>query len=273
MCALWNWTKDWISFTALFCRNYFGGVWLMLQFLYNQSISLVCIASSEWNMLPVTVGIWQGCTLSWFCFNFLWLEYRLNYGPHMLRGLGTMGFHLFADAFVWLASSSQDFLQAFGEFPAGCEASGIRVPSILRPQFLTREKHFALSAWVRSETTLALGGRVQASWGLVHNWGRIGVWDWQADHWSFSYYAVTLPAHCGEERGGPESKALNLSVDLHSKSHLCSWALDHDQRTVSKIQAAIMAFLLRVARHSFRDRVRISVTRRELGISADPSHQ
>ncbi|TWW64333.1 hypothetical protein D4764_03G0013410 [Takifugu flavidus] len=59
----------------------------------------------------------------------------------------------------------------------------------------------------------------------------------------------------------------DLLVDLRSYPHLWSWSpWVMTERTRSRVQAAEMSFLLRVAELSLRDRVRSSAIREEVGV-------
>lgn len=73
---------------------------------------------------------------------------------------------------------------------------------------------------------LAPGGRVQVSWGLVHPWVKIGVWDQQVD-----WYSIYFHHDCFGEKGAhPKCKAVNLLFDLCFNPCPRSQALGHDQR-------------------------------------------
>ncbi|KAI3362770.1 hypothetical protein L3Q82_001822 [Scortum barcoo] len=81
-------------------------------------------------------------------------------------------------------------------------------------------------------------------------------------------YAVGVPDRRGEE--GAEPKGVKLSI-YRSIYRVPTLTYGHElwvmtERTRSRIQAAEMSFLRRVAGRSLRDRVRSSVTREELGV-------
>ncbi|KAI3352723.1 hypothetical protein L3Q82_019304 [Scortum barcoo] len=107
----------------------------------------------------------------------------------------------------------------------------------------------------------------------------------QADWCSVRSYAVGVPDRRGEEGAESKGEALDLPVNLRAPTLTYGhelWVMT--ERTRSRIQAAEMSFLRRVAGRSLRDRVRSSVTREELerrcsrhvppggGLGEDPGH-
>ena len=106
---------------------------------------------------------------------------------------------------------------------------------------------------------------VQVHRGLVREWGDNGTWDSPENRSSGVGIAFALPHRCDEKRAEPEGKALDLPVIFVPTliyGHEC-WVMT--QRTRSRVQAAKMGFLRRVAGVSLRDRVRSSVILEGLG--------
>ncbi|KAK3529745.1 hypothetical protein QTP86_003010 [Hemibagrus guttatus] len=96
--------------------------------LYDQSRSLVRIASSKSDLFPVHVGLRQGCPLSPVLFIVFMdrisrssQEEGVQFGDHRISAL------LFADDVVLLAPSSQDLQRALGRFAAECDVAEMRI--------------------------------------------------------------------------------------------------------------------------------------------------
>ncbi|KAK3555566.1 hypothetical protein QTP86_022023 [Hemibagrus guttatus] len=122
--------------------------------LYNQSRSLVCIASCKSDLFPVHVGLRQGCPLSPVLFIVFMdrisrrsqgLE-GIRFGDHRISSL------IFADDVVLLAPSSLDLQHALGRFAAECEAAGMRVSTSKSEAMVLDRKKVAC--------TLQVGGEV-----------------------------------------------------------------------------------------------------------------
>ncbi|KAK3528573.1 hypothetical protein QTP70_003741 [Hemibagrus guttatus] len=111
--------------------------------LYNQSRSLVRIASCKSDLFPVHVGLRQGCPLSPVLF-IVFMD-RISRRSQGLEGV-QFGDHkisllIFADDVVLLAPSSLNLQHALGHFAAECEAAGMRVStSNSEAMVLDREK-------------------------------------------------------------------------------------------------------------------------------------
>ncbi|KAI3353065.1 hypothetical protein L3Q82_019630 [Scortum barcoo] len=206
--------------------------------LYDRSRSLVRIAGSKSDLFPVHVGLRQGCPLSPVLFIiFMDRISRRSQGPEGVRfGNHRISSLLFADDVVLMASSGQDLQHVLERFAAECEAAGMRIST-------SKSEAMVLD---RKRVACALSRRIGAA---------------------SSSYAVGVPDRRGEE--GAESKKAKLSI--YRSIYVPTLTYGHElwvmtERTRSRIQAAEMSFLRRVAGRSLRDRVRSSVTREELGV-------
>ncbi|KAK3520514.1 hypothetical protein QTP70_024128 [Hemibagrus guttatus] len=132
-----------------------------VQSLYNQSRSLICIASCKSDLFPVHVGLRQGCPLSPILFSIFMdrisrrsqgLE-GVQFGDHRISSL------LFADDVVLLAPSSQDLQRALGCFAAECEAAGMRTS--------TSKSEAVILDWKKEACTLQVGEEFLSSSGGV----------------------------------------------------------------------------------------------------------
>ncbi|KAK3528006.1 hypothetical protein QTP86_013119 [Hemibagrus guttatus] len=131
-----------------------SGLLRAVRSLYNQSRSLVRIASCKSDLFPVHVGLRQGCPLSPVLFVVFMdrisrrsqgLE-GVRFGDHRISSL------IFADDVVLLASSSLDLQHALGRFAAECEAAGMRVSTSKSEAMVLDRKKVAC--------TLQVGGEV-----------------------------------------------------------------------------------------------------------------
>ncbi|KAK3566946.1 hypothetical protein QTP86_006763 [Hemibagrus guttatus] len=128
--------------------------------LYNWSRSLVRIASCKSDLLPVHVGLRQGCPLSPVLFIVFMdrismrsqgLE-AVRFGDHRISSL------IFADDVVLLAPSSLDLQHALGRFAAECEAAGMRVS--------TSKSEAMVLDWKKVACTLRWRGGPSSSGGV-----------------------------------------------------------------------------------------------------------
>ncbi|KAK3535777.1 hypothetical protein QTP70_021095, partial [Hemibagrus guttatus] len=119
--------------------------------LYDQSRSLVRIASCKSELFPVHVGLRQGCPLSPLLFIVFMdrisrcsqgLE-GVQFGDHRISSL------LFADD-ILLAPSSQDLQCALGCFAAECEAAGMRISTSKSEAMVLDRKKVACTLQARS---------------------------------------------------------------------------------------------------------------------------
>ncbi|KAK3561342.1 hypothetical protein QTP86_030646 [Hemibagrus guttatus] len=235
--------------------------------LYNRSRSLVRIASCKSDLFPVHVGLRQGCPLSPVLFIVFMdrisrrsqgLE-GVRFGDHRISSL------IFADDVVLLAPSSLDLQHALGHFAAECEAAGMRVSTSKSEAMVLDRKKVAC--------TLQVGGEVLPQ---VEEFKYLGVlftsegrMDREIDRRIGAAAAVMRSMY----RFFVVKKELSRKAKLliYQSIYVPTLNYGHElwvmtERVRSRIQAAEMSFLRRVAGRSLRDRVRSSVTREELGV-------
>ncbi|KAK3568587.1 hypothetical protein QTP86_009401 [Hemibagrus guttatus] len=189
--------------------------------LYDQSTSLVYIASCKSDLFPVHVGLQQDCPLSQVLF-VVFMD-RISRCSQGLEGV-QFGDHrisllLFADDVVLLAPSSQDLQRALGHFPAECEVAGMRIS--------TSKSEAMVLDWKKVAFTLQVGGEFLPQ---VEEFKYLGVlftsegrMDREIDRWIGAAAAVMWSMYQSvlvkkELRG----EALDLPVNLRSYSHLWS---------------------------------------------------
>ncbi|KAL7836057.1 hypothetical protein SRHO_G00284040 [Serrasalmus rhombeus] len=238
-----------------------------IQALYKQSRSLVRMAGSKSDFFPVRVGLRQGCPLSPILFIiFMDRISRRSQGMEGVRfGDLRVTSLLFAEDVVLLGTSGRELQLSLDRFAAECDAAGMRIStSKSEAMVLTRE---------RVESPLWVGDELLP----------------QVEE--FKYLGVLFTSDGTREReidrrigaGSAVMRALYRSVvvkkELSHKARLSIyWSIyvptltyGHElwvmtERTRSRIQAAEMSFLRRVAGLSLRDRVRSSVIREGLGV-------
>ena len=235
--------------------------------LYDRCQSLVRIAGSKSDSFPVRVGLRQGCPLSPILFiTFMDRISRCSRGVEGIRFGGLrIGSLLFADDVVLLASSSHDLQLSLERFAAGCEAAGMRISASKSETMVLSRK--------RVECPLRVGDEVLP----------------QVEE--FKYLGILFTSEGRMEReidrrigaASAVMRVLRRSVvvkrELSRKAKLSIyWSIyvptltyGHElwvvtERTRSRIQAAEMSFLRRVAGLSLRDRVRSSVIREGLRV-------
>ncbi|KAK3530107.1 hypothetical protein QTP86_014770 [Hemibagrus guttatus] len=235
--------------------------------LYNQSRSLVRIASCKSDLFPVHVGLQQGCPLSPVLFIVFmdrtsWYSQGLEgvrFGDHRISSL------IFADDVVLLASSGLDLQHALGRFAAECEAAGMRVSTSKSEAMVLERKKVAC--------TLQVGGEVLPQ---VEEFKYLGVlftsegrMDREIDRRIGAAAAVMRSMYQSVVVKKELSQKAKLSI--YQSIYVPTLTYGHElwvmtERVRSRIQAAEMSFLRRVAGHSLRDKVRSSVTWEELGV-------
>ncbi|KAL0184943.1 hypothetical protein M9458_020639, partial [Cirrhinus mrigala] len=157
---------------------------------------------------------------------------------------------LFADDVVLLASSNQDLQQALGRFAVQCEAAGMGIST-------SNRKRVACPLQVGVESLPQVE---------EFNEGRM---EREIDRRIGAASAVTRSLY----RSVVVKKELSCKAKLsiYRSIYVPTLTYGHElwvmtERIRSRIQAAEMSFLRRVAGRSLRDRVRSSVTREELGV-------
>ncbi|KAK3548003.1 hypothetical protein QTP70_001912 [Hemibagrus guttatus] len=238
-----------------------------VQSLYNRSRSLVRIASCKSDLFPVHVGLRQGCPFSPVLFIVFMdrisrrsqgLE-GVRFGDHRISSL------IFADDVVLLAPSGLDLQHALGRFAAECEAAGMRVSTSKSEAMVLDRKKVAC--------TLQVGGEVLPQVEefkylgvLFTSEGRMGR---EIDRRIGAAAAVMRSMYRSVVVKKELSRKAKLSI--YQSIYIPTLTYGHEllvmtERVRSRIQAAEMSFLRRVAGCSLRDRVRSSVTREELGV-------
>ncbi|KAK3526405.1 hypothetical protein QTP70_025434 [Hemibagrus guttatus] len=231
------------------------------------SRSLVRIASCKSNLFPVRVRLWQGCPFSPVLFIVFMdrisrrsqgLE-GVQFGDHRISSL------LFADHVVLLAPSSLDLQRALGCFAAECEVAGMRISTSKSEAMVLDRKKVAC--------TLQVGGEFLPQ---VEEFKYLGVlftsegrMDCEIDRRIGAAAAVMRPMYRSVVVKKELSRKAKLSI--YQSIYIPTLTYGHElwvmtERIRSRVQAAEMNFLRRVAGRSLRDRVRSSVTREVLGV-------
>ncbi|KAK3528646.1 hypothetical protein QTP70_006351 [Hemibagrus guttatus] len=244
-----------------------GSLLRAVRSLYNRSRSLVRIASCKSDLFPVHVGLRQGCPLPPVLFIVFMdrisrrsqgLE-GVRFGDHRISSL------IFADDVVLLASSGLDLQHALGHFAAECEAAGMRVSTSKSEVMVLDRKKVAC--------TLQVGGEVLPQ---VEEFKYLGVlftsegrMDREIDRRIGAAAAVMRSMYRSVVVKKELSRKAKLSI--YQSIYVPTLTYGHElwvmtERVRSRIQAAEMSFLRRVAGRFLRDRVRSSVTREELGV-------
>ncbi|KAK3538434.1 hypothetical protein QTP86_002334, partial [Hemibagrus guttatus] len=234
--------------------------------LYNRSRSLVRIASCKSDLFRVHFGLRQCCPLSPVLFTVFMdrisrrsqgLE-GVRFGDHRISPL------TFADDVVLLAPSTLDLQHALGCFAAECEAAGMRVS--------TSKSEAMVLDWKNVACTLQVGGvlpqveEFKYLWVFFMSEGRM---DREIDRRIGAAAAVMRSMYRSVVVKKELSRKAKLSI--YQSIYVPTLTYGHElwvmtKRVRSRIQVAEMSFRLRVAVRSFRDRVRSSVTREELGV-------
>ncbi|TWW67452.1 R2DM Retrovirus-related Pol polyprotein from type II retrotransposable element [Takifugu flavidus] len=236
--------------------------------LYDRCQSLVRIAGSKSNSFPVRVGLRQGCPLSPILF-IIFMD-RISRCSHGVEGIWfgdlRIASLLFADDVVLLASSARDLQLSLDRFAAACEAAGMRISTSKSEAMVLDRKKVECLLRVKEEIlpqveefkylgSCTSGGRMEREIDR-----RIGVAS-----------AVMRTLHRSVVVKRELSRKAKLSI--YRSIFVPTLTYGHElwvmtERTRSRVQAAEMSFLRRVAGLSLRDRVRSSAIREELGVES-----
>ncbi|CAM4608815.1 unnamed protein product [Leuciscus chuanchicus] len=265
--AVEHWTSSIPSPGVLWEYGVRGPLLRAVLSLYDRSRSLVRIAGSKSDLFPVHVGLWQDCPLSPVLFViFMDRISRRSQGPEGVRfGDHTISSLLFADDVVMLATSGQDLQHALGQFAAECEAAGMRISTSKSEAMVLSRKRVACPLQVGGEFLPQVEefmylGVLFMSEGRMHREidRRIGA---ASAVMRSMYRSVVVKKELS--RKAKLSIYRSIYVPTLTYGHEL-WVIT--ERTRSRIQAAEISFLRRVAGRSLRDRVRSSVTREELRV-------
>ena len=172
---------------------------------------------------------------------------------------------LFADDVVLLAPSSQELQLSLGQFAAACEAAGMTISTSKSEAMVLDRK--------RVECPLQVGEEVLPQ---VEEFKYLGVlftsdgtMEREIDRRIGAASAVMRTLYSSVVVKKELSRKAKLSI--YRSIFVPTLTYGHElwvvtERTRSRVQAAEMSFLRRVAGFSLRDRVRSSVIREELGV-------
>ncbi|KAI3355481.1 hypothetical protein L3Q82_018317 [Scortum barcoo] len=191
----------------------------------------------------------------------------VRFGNHRISSL------LFADDVVLLASSSQDLQRVLERFAAECEAAGMRISTSKSEAMVLDRKRVACP--------LRVGGEVLPQ---VEEFKYLGVlftsegkMEREIDRRIGAASAVMRSVYrtvVVKKELSPKGEALDLPVNLRLPTLTYGhelWVMT--ERTRSRIQAAEMSFLRRVAGRSLRDRGGVpGMSHREEASGEDPGH-
>lgn len=238
-----------------------------IRSLYNQSESCVRILGTKSSTFPVGVGLRQGCPLSPVLFVvFMDRISRRSRGEESVRfGDLRIASLLFADDVVLLASSDRDLQHALERFAAECEAAGMRVSTSKSEAMVLCRKTVDCSLRVGNESL----PQVKEFKYLGVLFTSEGRREREIDRRIGAASAVMRALHRTVVVKRELSRKAKLSI--YWSIYVPTLTYGHElwvvtERTRSRIQAAEMSFLRRVAGLSLRDRVRSSDIRRELGV-------
>ena len=238
-----------------------------IRSLYKQSESCVRILGTKSSTFSVGVGLRQGCPLSPILFViFMDRISRRSRGEESVRfGDLRIASLLFADDVVLLATSDRDLQHALGRFAAECEAVGMRVSTSKSEAMVLCRKTVECSLRVGSEL-LPQAKEFKYLGVLFTSEGKM---EREMDRRIGAASAVMRALYRSVVVKKELSRKAKLSI--YRSIYVPTLTYGHElwvvtERTRSRIQAAKMSFLRRVAGLSLRDKVRSSDIRRELGV-------
>ena len=228
-----------------------------IRSLYHRSQSLVRIASSKSDPFPVRVGLRQGCPLSPVLF--ITFMDRISRRSHAVEGVrfGDLRIPslLFADDVVLLASSNSDLQLSLGRFAAECEAAGMKISTSKSEAMVLSRKRVDCPLQVGGESLL----QVEEFKYLGVLFTSEGKMEREIDRRIGAASAVMRALRQSVVDKRELSQKAKLSI--YRSIYVPTLTYGHEvwvvtERTRSRIQAAEMSFLRRVAGLSLRDRVR-----------------
>ncbi|TWW53877.1 R2DM Retrovirus-related Pol polyprotein from type II retrotransposable element [Takifugu flavidus] len=237
--------------------------------LYDRCQSLVRIAGSKSNSFPVRVGLRQGCPLSPILFiTFMDRISRCSHGVEGVR-FGDLRIRslLFADDVVLLASSARDLQLSLDRFAAACEAAGMKISTSKSEAMVLNRKKVECLLRVKEEI-LPQVEEFKYLGVLFTSEGRM---EREIDRRIGAVSTVMRTLHRSVVVKRELSRKAKLSI--YRSIFVPTLTYGHElwvmtERTRSRVQAAEMSFLRRVAGLSLRDRVRSSAIREELGVES-----
>uniref|UniRef100_A0A8C6M1L2 Reverse transcriptase domain-containing protein n=1 Tax=Nothobranchius furzeri TaxID=105023 RepID=A0A8C6M1L2_NOTFU len=226
--------------------------------LYDRCQSLVRIAGSKSGSFPVRAGLRHGCPLSPILF--ITFMDRISRHSQGVEGIRFAGLRirslLFADDVVLLASSERDLQLSLERFAAECEAAGMRISSSKSETMVLIRKRVECLLWVRDEV-LPQVEEFKYLRVLVTSEGKL-------EH-EIDWHIGAASAVVKRELSQKAKLSFYRSIYVPTLTYGYElWVVT--ERTRSRIQAAEMSFLRRVAGLSLRDRVRSLVIREGLGV-------
>ncbi|TWW73592.1 R2DM Retrovirus-related Pol polyprotein from type II retrotransposable element [Takifugu flavidus] len=237
--------------------------------LYDRCQSLVRIAGSKSNLFPVRVGLRQGCPLSPILF-IIFMD-RISRCSHGVEGIRfgdlRIASLLFADDVVLLASSARDLQLSLDRFAAACEAAGMRISTSKSEAMVLDRKKVECLLRVKEEI-LPQVEEFKYLGVLFTSEGRMRR---EIDRRIVAASTIMRTLHRSVVVKRELSRKAKLSI--YRSIFVPTLTYGHElwvmtERTRSRVQAAEMSFLRRVAGLSLRDRVRSSAIREELGVES-----
>ena len=244
-----------------------GSLLRAIQSLYAQSESCVRVLGSKSESFPVGVGLRQGCALSPILFVIFMdrISRRSQGGVGVRLGELRVESLLFADDLVLMAPSVRDLQLSLDRFAAECTAAGmkisiskseamvlsrkpvdctVRVGNEILPQ-VKEFKYLGVLFTSEGRTEQEISRRIGAAGAVLQS----------------LYRTVVTKRELSQKAKLSVFRAIFVPTLTYGHE---VWVMT--ERTRSRIQAAEMSFLRRVAGISLRDRVRSSVIRERLGV-------